>query len=129
MKIHTFTGRFWALAFVALLAAACSKGPTEPGESGMQWNANETATETRSGVRLVLSYDSANQEFTGNVTNTTGATVTDVRVEIHLSSGMELGPTPRVELAAQESKPVTLGASGQNFTWYTVHVELGSGSS
>ena len=52
-----------------------------------------------------------------------------MRVEIHLSNGTELGPTPRVGLGPNETKSVMLDASGENFNWYSVHVELGSSSS
>lgn len=117
-------------ATLALLAmvAACRSSSTEPGESGVRWNADQTATDTRRGVDLVISYDASGRRFNGTVTNTTGATVTDVRVEIHLSNGTELGPTPRVDLAAGAKQSVTLDAAGQNFNWYSVHVELGSSS-
>ena len=126
----------------ALAAVNCNGTPTEPsevhgpegqggesGESGTQYAISETATEVRAGVRLIISYDSAQQVFSGTVENTTNATVTQVRVEIHLSNGIELGPTPRVDLAAGETKSVELDARGQSFTWFSVHVELGSSSS
>ncbi len=125
MTRHALATRAAILTLVAALAA-CNESPTEAGESGTRWNPNETATDTRRGVNLVISYNSSTQRFDGTVTNTTGSTVTDVRVEIHLSNGTELGPTPRVDLQAQESRPVTLDASGQNFDWYSVHVEIGS---
>ena len=117
-------------ATLALLAmvAGCRSSSTEPGESGVRWNADQTATDTRRGVDLVISYDASSRRFNGTVTNTTSATVTDVRVEIHLSNGTELGPTPRVDLAAGAKQSVTLDAAGQNFDWYSVHVELGSSS-
>ena len=117
------------LALAVTLAACTDNGLTEPGEPGTRWNPDETAAETRSGVTLVLSYDPARQRFDGTVTNTTNSIVINVRIEIHLSNGSELGPTPGMSLNAQESKPVTLDASGQNFDWYSVHVELGSSSS
>jgi hypothetical protein len=118
------------LALLAFAVAACRDLSTEPGESGTQWSVNQTATETRSGVTLVISYNSARDRFDGTVTNTTNSTVNDVRVEIHLSNGTELGPTPRIALAGQEVRRVTLdNTSGQSFTWYSVHVEVGSSSS
>ncbi len=117
-----------ALIMTSVATLTACNSATEPGEGGKQWQPHETATETRSGVNLVISYDSSSQRFNGTVTNTTGSTVTNVRVEIHLSNGTELGPTPRISLAAGESKPVTLDASGQNFNWYSVHVELGGAS-
>ncbi len=72
---------------------------------------------------LVIRYEAVNERFTGTVTNTTSSTVAAVRVEIHLSNGEELGPTPRKDLGAGESMPVTLDASGQNFDWWSVHAE------
>ena len=105
-----------------------SSGSGEPGESGTRYGLADTATEIRSGVNLVMRYDAAAQSFTGTVTNTTAAAVADVRVEIHLSNGIELGPTPRVTLNAGEAQPVVLAANGQNFTGWSVHVEIGSGS-
>ena len=126
MTTRTPATRAATLFLVAI--AACTESPTEPGESGTRWNPDETATDTRRGVNLVISYSSSGQRFSGTVTNTTGSTVTDVRVEVHLSNGTELGPTPRIDLKAQESRPITLDASGQNFDWYSVHVEIGSSS-
>ncbi len=128
MRRQTIAMRAVNLALLAVLAA-CAESPTEPGESGRQWSPSETATETRNGVELVISYNSSAERFEGTVTNTNDTTVTDVRVEIHLSNGNELGPTPRIDLAPDESRPVTLDASGQSFTWYSVHVEIGSSSS
>ncbi len=126
----------------ALAAINCNGTPTEPsevhgpegqggepGESGTRYAPSDTARETRNGVELVLNYDSTRQVFTGTVRNTTTATVTQVRVEIHLSNGAELGPTPRTNLAAGETKSIELDARGQSFTWFTVHVEIGSGAS
>ena len=102
-------------------------GSGEPGESGTQYALADTAKDVRSGVELVIKYDSSRKEFVGTVTNTTDATVTQVRVEIHLSNCVELGPTPNVDLAPGESKSVTLDARSQsNFDSYGVHVEIGS---
>jgi len=98
----------------------------ESGESGTQFALTDTAMETRNGVDLVVNYDSAREVFTGTVTNTTAATVTQVRVEVHLSNGMELGPTPRTDVAAGQMISIELDASGQTFSWFSVHVEIGS---
>ncbi|MYN65462.1 MAG: hypothetical protein F4X11_10590 [Acidobacteria bacterium] len=126
----------------ALASINCNGGPTEPsevhgpegqggesGESGTQYATSETATEVRAGVRLVIGYNSTQQMFTGTVENTTTATVAQVRVEVHLSNGVELGPTPRADMAPGETRPVELDARGQSFTHYSVHVEIGSGAS
>ena len=75
----------------------------EPGESGTQYRRSQIASETREGVVLVIAYDSARDAFIGTVRNTNNRTVQHVRVEMHLSNGVELGPTPRADLAAGET--------------------------
>jgi hypothetical protein len=49
-----------------------------------------------------------------------------VRVEVHLSNGVELGPTKRVDLKPGARIPVELSAANQEFTWWTTHPEHGS---
>ncbi len=114
---------------VAFGGFGCSDTPTEPGEGGTQYAKSETAKESRSGVNLTLSFDSEQEAFTGELENTTDATVSQVRVEIHLSNGVELGPTPNIDLVAGETSPVELDASGQTFTHYSAHIEIGSSGS
>ncbi len=117
-----------AVMATGVAAGGCGNNPTEPGESGTQYQLSETARESRAGVDLVLRYDQPNETFTGTLTNTTGAAVSDVRVEIHLSNGVELGPTPRIVIGAGETSPVELDARGQSFTAFSVHIEIGPGS-
>ena len=125
-----------------LLAPACSGSPTEPtethgpegtggesGESGTRYGPGDEACELRGGVKLVMRFEQGAERFAGTVRNTTSQMVRDVRVEIHLSSGVELGPTPRVDLGAGETRNVELDARVQAFDWWTVHVEPGSGGS
>jgi len=131
------------MAVVLAVALGCGDSPTEPsgleqhgaeggggepGEGGTQYAPSDVARESRGGVDLEMRYSAGAAEFTGTVTNTTGATVRDVRVEIHLSNGVELGPTARRDLATGEVAAVRLDAAGQTFTWWSVHVELGAGS-
>ena len=99
----------------------------EPGESGTQYRKSQIASETREGVVLEIAYDSMNDAFVGTVRNTNNRMVQHVRVEVHLSNGVELGPTPRVNLAAGETRAVYLSAGSQSFTGFSVHVELGLG--
>ena len=98
----------------------------EPGESGTQYGLSDTAREVRSGVVLTLDFDSARRVFAGTVTNTTNATVRQVRVEVHLSNGVELGPTPNVDLTPGQTRPVELDAQSQTFTRFSAHVEIGA---
>lgn len=134
--------RFLPILVLAAALVGCGDSPTGPsevhgreggnggeaGESGMQYGIDETARESRAGVDLVMAFDRGQAAFTGTVTNTTAAAVDQVRVEIHLSNGVELGPTPRVTLAAGEVRDVRLDGAGQTFTTWSVHVEIGPGT-
>ena len=93
-------------------------------ESGTQYAPDETFDEARAGARLVLSYDSAANAFTGTVENTTGDTLRRVRVEVHLSNGIELGPTTPVDLAPGQMTEVTLPATSQPFISWSAHPEV-----
>ena len=105
-----------------------SRGESESGEggeeSGAQFALNETFDSIRAGARLVLSYDSTANAFTGTVENTTEDTLRRVRVEVHLSNGIELGPTTPADLAPGETVDITLPASSQPFTSWSAHPEV-----
>ena len=95
-------------------------------ESGTQYTLSETFDHVRAGARLVLSYDPAGNAFTGKVENTTSDKLDRVRVEVHLSNGIELGPTTPVDLAPGQTVEVTLPASSQPFVSWSAHPEVGS---
>ena len=77
------------------------------------------------GARLVLAFDPATQVFAGSVTNTTARTLPQVRVEVHLDNGTELGPTKRIDVAPGQTVPVELGAFGNEFSAWVSHPEAG----
>jgi len=79
----------------------------------------------KNGARLTLQYNPVTQGFVGSVQNTTKNTLSQVRVEIHLSNGLELGPTMRVDLKAGATIPVELSALDQKFTSWVTHPEAG----
>ena len=106
---------------------------SEGGEGGGEESRNpllpgQTFDMTRKGARLVLRYDAASQTFRGTVTNTTNAPLSRVRVEVHLAGGPELGPTKPTDLAPGETIMVSLDATGQNFSTWSPHAEVGPGS-
>ena len=94
-------------------------------ESATQHGPGDTYDMVRAGARLILRYDSATQTFTGTVTNTTDATLSRVRIEVHLSNGVELGPTKPVDLAPGATVVVALPAPGQTFATWSAHPEVG----
>ena len=94
-------------------------------ESGERFTLNQTYDGVRNGVRMILRYSREVGAFVGTVENITEETVPTVRVEVHLSNGVELGPTPRADLAPGQKRPVTLSAEGNRFEWWTTHAESG----
>ena len=95
-------------------------------EGGTMLALDETFDTVRKGAHLVMGYDAEANAFTGTVTNTTDATLELVRVEIHLSSGTELGPTTPMDLAAGASMDVRLDApKGEQFDGWVPHAEVG----
>ena len=100
-----------------------------PGHRPLTWLAathygpGDTFWMTRAGARLDLRYDAAAERFIGTVTNITGATIPRVRVEVHLSNGVELGPTPTTDLAPGQTVDVELRATGQDFATWGAHAE------
>ena len=94
-------------------------------ESGTQFALGETFDQIRAGARLILSYDSSANAFTGTVENTTRDTLNRVRVEVHLSNGIELGPTTPIDLAPGQTADITLPASSDPFISWSAHPEVG----
>ena len=81
----------------------------------------------RSGARLILSYDAASNAFKGTVENTTNGVLTNVRIEVHLSNGTELGPTTPIDLAPGQIAQVNLPSTQALFTGWIAHAEVGGG--
>jgi hypothetical protein len=82
-------------------------------ESGLYIGVGETWDVVRKGARLVLAFERASDAFVGTVTNTTSETLCAVRVEVHLSTGTELGPTERTDVRAGQSTAVRLPTAGE----------------
>ena len=98
-------------------------------ESGTQYMLDETYDEVRRGAQLVLKYEPEKEAFMGTVANTTKKTLSKVRVEVHLSNGVELGPTTPKDLEPNEKMDVMLAASGQKFKSWGAHPEVGGSGS
>ena len=96
-------------------------------ESGTELSLNDTYDQVRNGIRLVLTYSASRNSFDGTVENTTNEPVGRVRVEVHLSNGLELGPTTPVDLVAGAQEEVTLPATNREFDGWTAHAEVGEG--
>ena len=142
--------RFAAFSLVAVagvllvMLAACSSTPPEAGtelrsesgadapkaddggeESGQRFTLTDRYDKVRAGARLTLEYDADVNTFSGIVANTTDETLKQVRVEVHLSNGVELGPTSPVDLAPGQSMPISLEATTEPFTSWGAHPEVG----
>ena len=120
------------VVLIGIVIIGCSKQNTlshsEDGEeSGAELALNETYDQARNGARLILTYDAQTNAFKGTVENTTDETLKQVRVEVHLSNGKELGPTPTADLAPGEKREVQLIATSTDFDGWTAHPEVGEG--
>jgi len=100
-------------------------GHDEEGEeSGVYIGAGETWDVVRNGARLVMSFNAEAGAFVGTVENTTEGRLCAIRVEVHLSTGTELGPTARVDLPAGQTTQVRLSTEGEAFESFTAHPEM-----
>lgn len=128
--------------FIALLigilvavSTACQEKPkeskpesiSEGEESGTRLAVSDTYDSVRNGVRLILNYDNPASSFIGTVENVTEKTIKSVRVEVHLSNGIELGPTKPIDLTSGQKEEVKLSAEEQTFNWWKAHPEAGEG--
>ena len=102
------------------------EGGGEGEESGQEFAKDETYDQVRNGARLKLAYDATTNAFVGTVENTTNQTLSKVRVEVHLSNGIELGPTTPTDLVPGQKIDVELSAAGQDFNKWSAHPEVGS---
>ena len=96
--------------------------------SGANLAPDATFDAVRGGARLIMNYDPATNAFTGTVENTTGNALSNVRIEVHLSNGTELGPTTPVDMAPGEVLAVNLPSTQASFTGWIAHAEVGSGA-
>lgn len=121
-----------AAVFLGSAIVGCSR-TNEPSidegeeESSTELALDETYDKIRNGARLILAYDAQSNAFKGTVENTTNETLKQVRVEVHLSNGRELGPTTPGDLAPGKKIEVQLSAKSTGFDGWTAHPEVGSG--
>ena len=101
---------------------------SEGEESGDELTLTEGYDHVRNGARLILAYDASTNSFTGTVENTTDAILREVRVEVHLSNGVELGPTAAADLAPGDKRTVALEGTVRPFDGWSAHAEVATGS-
>lgn len=123
-----------SIVLLTLALSACSNlvrnnSQQDLEESGTELSLDETYDQARNGARLVLVYDAQSNSFKGHVENTTLGILKMVRAEVHLSNGVELGPTTPTDLGPGESMPVSLTAISNDFDGWTAHAEVGEGGS
>jgi len=114
-----------ALALMLLTLFACVSNPTSHNEeTGTQYGIDDMCYEVKNGVRLIIAYEDSLDSFVGTVENVSDAIIQDVRVEVHLNTGTELGPTPYVDLAPNQVEDVVLEVNGELFVTWSVHAEV-----
>ena len=119
---------------LAVLLACGDDAPVAPvvppsdEESATQLAINEGYDHTRNGAHLILAYIPETNAFVGTVENTTSSILRQVRVEVHLSNGVELGPTTPVDMQPGEVIDIMLEATSEPFTTWSAHPEVGTSS-
>jgi len=115
---------------IIFLSSSCKngeRGHNEEGEeSGKRYTQTEACDVERRGIKLHLQFDKSSSSFVGNMKNVTKRVIKKARVEVHLSNGVELGPTKAVNIIPGKSIRVNLPAKNQSFTWWSTHAETGS---
>ena len=94
-------------------------------ESGKMYSKTQTYEMVKSGVKLTLKYDKVAASFLGIMENVSKKTAEMARVEVHLSNGVELGPTKPGNLKPGAKVKVKLDAKGQKFESWNCHAEVG----
>lgn len=95
-------------------------------EDGTQFGLSDIYDVVKNGAHLILAYDADNNIFKGTVENTGDEVLEKVRVEVHLSNGIELGPTTSIDLKPGEKVEVKLESSENDFETWSTHAEVGS---
>jgi hypothetical protein len=131
--IYTRRILFITALLLATTVSACASNSgsvtTSDEESGIVLDLDETYDTVRNGARLVLDYNAESNSFVGFVENTTESPLKQVRVEVHLSNGVELGPTTPTDLNPGERIAVNLKATDSDFDGWTAHPEVGESGS
>jgi hypothetical protein len=72
-----------------------------------------------------LSYQPDDNSFIGFVENTTDDTLKRVQVIVHLSNGVQLGPTEPADLTPGERRDVKLSAKNFEFSGWIAEPKVG----
>ena len=100
--------------------------PSEGEEDGTLYSIDYKYDKEENGVRLILSYETEENRFIGSIENVSDETIENIRVEIHLSNGKELGPTNPANLKPGERREAQLDTSGEEFETWSTHAEVGT---
>ena len=87
--------------------AAKAERPAARRSAAPAWPSMRSSMLSTAAPASPLNYDAAGNFFVGAVENTTGNVLNQVRVEVHLSNGTELGPTNPVDLAPGQVLEIT----------------------
>ena len=105
-----------------------SQGLGGDNEAGaVQFGQTDIYDQVNGGARLILAYDAALNAFSGTVENTLTTLLPNVRVEIHLSNGSELGPEFLGDLAPGQITDISLQSTPGGFVTWSAHPETGLG--
>ncbi len=129
MKIKRTAGIAFVVALMISFTFNSNLVAQEEGEhgeeSGKMYSKTQTYEQLRGGVKLTMKYNKAVEAFLGIMENVSKNTAEMARVEVHLSNGVELGPTKPGNLKPGAKVKVKLDAKGQKFETWNCHAEVG----
>jgi hypothetical protein len=126
---HNLIITFAVITIITFILGACTNAgssvSTTGEESGTKLTLDERYDSVRDGARLVLKYDKQSNSFKGFVENRTGNTLIQVRIEVHLSNGIKLGPTTPIKIDPGGRIYIDLEATEKDFDGWTALPEVG----
>ena len=111
----------------ALIMTACTSniGSSTGEESVIELDLDESFDQVHEGARFFLFYNPDNNSFQGFAENTTTDRLNRVSVEVHLSTGVVLGPTSPIDILPGGRSEINLFAKNFEFKTWIVHPHVG----
>ncbi|MDX2414435.1 MAG: hypothetical protein QNK33_04530 [Bacteroidales bacterium] len=95
-------------------------------EDGTQFSKSDVYDVVKKGTHLILKYEKSSNAFVGTVENNSDDLIERVRIEVHLSNGLELGPTTPMDLKPGAIIDIKLDAGEKDFETWSTHAEVGN---
>lgn len=111
---------------IFIFAFGCSNPSSSENENKLtHYNRTDVYDMVIDGAHIILAYESSIRTFQGTITNESGGVLNNVSIEIHLSSGITIGPFAPKVIDIDETLNFSLFTSDDSFTTWAVIVKVG----